>query len=81
MYILNRTILQQESINLEWKQMRNNKNCEILDRVDVDTTKGCVATYMVVVTDEDFPCGTRGDKTFYAITMLNGDVVSIVAST
>jgi hypothetical protein len=76
MHILNRTASEQESINLEWKQMRNNKNCEILDRVDVDGTFGCISTYMVVVTD--FACGTKGDKAFYAVAMLNGAVVSIV---
>ena len=67
-----------ESLNLEWKEMRNSSNCEILDRVDVSTEVGFITTYLVAVVEFHPPHGI--DKQFYAITMLNGDVISIVSS-
>lgn len=67
-----------ESLNLQWKEMRKNNNYEILDRVDVSTEAGFITTYLVVGVEFHPPHGI--DKHYYAITMLNGDVISIVSS-
>ena len=69
-----------ESLNLEWKEMRKNNNYEILDRVDVSTEAGFITTYLSVMFEFQFQPPHSINKHYYAITMLNGDVISIVSS-